>query len=69
MASERSTGCSLQGGDEYDMLTRARRFFARRSGRAKAAKRKFNRRVRRGGKSDTRTTDFMDGQDTLDAMD
>lgn len=68
MASERSTGYSLQGGDEYDMLTKARQFHKRRPGDAKKAKATFNRRVRRGGKRDTRTADPVDGSDTLDPL-
>lgn len=61
MASEKSTGCSLRGGDEFDMLTKARRFHKRRAGDAKAAKRQFNRRVRR--MNDARTADPLDGED------
>lgn len=51
------------------MLTRARRFQKRKPGDAKAAKTQFNRRVRRGGKSDARAADIMDGPDTLDPLD
>jgi hypothetical protein len=61
MASEKSTGCSLKGGDEYDMLTKARRFHKRRAGDARAAKRQFNRRVRRT--NDPRKTNLVDGED------
>ena len=67
MASEKSTGCSLKGGDEYDMLTKARRFHKRRAGDAKAAKRQFNRRVRR--MNDPRKADPMDGEDHVHAVD
>jgi hypothetical protein len=37
----------LKGGEEQDMLTRWRRLLVARAGRAKAAKRAFNRRLRR----------------------
>jgi hypothetical protein len=66
MASEKSTGCSLRGGDEFDMLTKARRFHKRRAGDAKAAKQRFNRRVRR--MNDPRKTDPLDGADHLNPV-
>lgn len=47
MASEKSTGVPLKGGDEYDLLTKARRFHAPRAGKAKAAKHRYIKRVRR----------------------
>ena len=37
----------LKGGDEQDMLTRWRRYLACKAGRAKEAKRTYNRRLRR----------------------
>lgn len=65
MASEKSTGCSLKGGDEYDMLTKARQYYTRRPRDAKRAKRRFNRRVRREGHNDARAADPMDGEDNV----
>jgi hypothetical protein len=37
----------LKGGEEQDMLTRWRRLLVIRAGRSKAAKRSYNRRLRR----------------------
>jgi hypothetical protein len=37
----------MKGGEEQDMLTRWRRLLVVRAGRAKAAKRTYNRRLRR----------------------
>ncbi len=45
--TEKATGVPLKGGDEYDMLTKARRFHKPRPGEAKAAKRRYTKRVRR----------------------
>ena len=49
MASERQTGIPRKGGDEYDALGGARRFYCcfKRPGVAKQSKRSYNRRVRR----------------------
>lgn len=50
MASERQTGAPCKGGDEHDAFSRtARRLLCsfNRAGRAKSAKKSFNRRVRR----------------------
>lgn len=47
MASERQTGEPAKGGDEHDTFSRWRRFLSSRPGRHAAAKRSYNRRVRR----------------------
>jgi hypothetical protein len=55
MTSERQTGIPRRGGDEQDALSpRARKIHTvfGRPGAAKAAKRSFNRRVRRAGNAD-----------------
>lgn len=44
----------LKGGDEYDYLTRARRFLGHDAGQIKKIKRKFWKRQRRAEKQDTR---------------
>ena len=48
MTSEKATGEPLRSGDEVDALTGARKLYKWRPGQRKAAKVKFNRRVRRG---------------------
>ena len=45
----------LKGGDEYDFLTRARRWYMHRAGEVKKVKRRFWKRIRaqwRGKKDD-----------------
>ena len=37
----------LRGGDEYDFLTRARRWYVKRRGEVKRVKRRFWKRVRK----------------------
>ena len=37
----------LKGGDEYDFLTRARKWYIHRSGKVQKVKRKFWKRVRK----------------------
>lgn len=37
----------LKGGDEYDMLTKARKYHSHRPGKAKRIKRKYMKRVRK----------------------
>lgn len=37
----------MRGGEEYDMLTRARKLYGHGRGRSKQAKRSFNRRLTR----------------------
>mgnify|MGYP001268000543 CR=1 FL=1 len=41
----------LKSGDEYDILTPARKFYSLKAGEAKAVKRKYNKRFRKVGKS------------------
>jgi hypothetical protein len=55
--TEKATGIPLKGGDEYDMLTKARRFHAPRAGKAKAAKHRYIRRVRRAAKKAVQSVD------------
>ena len=40
----------LKGGDEYDALTKARRFYKWRTGKLKAIKRAYNKRFRKYNK-------------------
>ena len=40
----------LKGGDEYDVLTQARKYYGFKPGSVKLVKRKFNKRVRREAK-------------------
>lgn len=47
MSHEKSTGVPLKGGNEYDMLTKARKHHSTRYGKAKAAKHAYIKRVRR----------------------
>lgn len=47
MAISKQTGVPLRGGDEYDALTRFRKYIHFRPGERKAAKTTFNRRARR----------------------
>ena len=44
----------LKGGDEYDTLTRARRFRLSRAGKARGIKRKFWHRIRRALRQELR---------------
>lgn len=46
----------LKGGDEYDYLTRARRFLYHRAGQIKKIKRKFWKRTRKIMKSKIKNT-------------
>tara|TARA_R110000823_G_C15629625_1_gene468542 strand:+ start:342 stop:515 length:174 start_codon:yes stop_codon:yes gene_type:complete len=42
----------LKGGEEHDMLTRWRRFVKHTAGKAKAAKRSYNKRLRKTARSE-----------------
>ena len=42
----------LKGGDEYDGLTKARKFFHWKSGQLKKIKRAYNKRLRKTNKGD-----------------
>jgi len=42
----------LKGGDEYDGLTRARRYYHYCAGTLKRIKRQYNKRVRQSGKKE-----------------
>lgn len=42
----------LRGGSEYDFLTRARRYYAKRAGKIRWWKRNFSKRVRRDAKEE-----------------
>lgn len=55
MSHEKSTGVPLKTGDEYDMLTKARKFHSTKYGKAKAAKHTYITRVRRDGKKKLRS--------------
>lgn len=44
----------LKGGDEYDALTRARKFYFWQSGELRKIKRQYNKRVRRTGKQEAK---------------
>lgn len=54
----------LKGGDEYDALTSARKFYCylTNSGVAKSIKKKYNKRFRKKGKDDVRSAkkNFME---------
>lgn len=49
----------LKGGDEYDALTAARKFYFWRSGELRKIKRQYNKRVRRIGKQEAKR-DFVE---------
>jgi hypothetical protein len=55
MSHEKSTGVPLKSGDEYDMLTKARKYHAPRAGKAKAVKNFYIKRVRREAKKKLRS--------------
>ena len=40
----------MKGGDEYDALTKARKFYLWKSGQLKKIKRAYNKRLRKQGK-------------------
>jgi len=40
----------MKGGDEYDALTKARKFFLWKAGQVKKIKRRYNKRFRKQGK-------------------
>jgi hypothetical protein len=54
MSHEKSTGVPLKSGDEYDLLTKARKFHAPKAGKAKAVKNFYIKRVRREAKKKLR---------------
>jgi len=45
-------------GDEYDLLTRARKLFHLRPGEARLVKKKYNRRFRKKAKAELRCSDL-----------
>lgn len=55
MSHEKSTGVPLKSGDEYDILTKARKYHSTKHGKAKAAKHAYITRVRRDGKKKLRS--------------
>ena len=55
MSHEKSTGVPLKSGDEYDMLTKARKYHTPRAGKAKAVKNFYIKRVRREAKKKLRS--------------
>ena len=47
----------LKGGEEYDMLTGWRRFLKNTAGKAKAAKRSYNKRFRKTARDEEKDND------------
>jgi hypothetical protein len=47
----------LKGGEEHDMLTRWRRFVKNTAGKAKAAKRSYNKRFRKTARDEEKDND------------